>query len=115
MAFIGELDKFLQEDEDFTKNPDAMVCSSAKLGVDKTYRGRGIATKLIQLRTQLAREKGCKFIVAQASAPGSQKLYSNLGFEEAGEIKFCDFEYKGERVFGAITACLSSKLFVLKL
>ncbi|XP_077998798.1 arylalkylamine N-acetyltransferase 1-like [Glandiceps talaboti] len=115
VAIIKELDQILMDDSDFVNNPDAKVCSSAKLGVDVNYRGRGIASKLIELRTQIAREKDCKFIIAQASAPGSQKLYSKLGFEEVGEIKYKDFEYKGEKVYSSVTMCPSAKMVILKL
>ncbi|XP_077998797.1 arylalkylamine N-acetyltransferase 1-like [Glandiceps talaboti] len=115
VVFVRRLDRILVEDSNFVNNTDAKVCRSIRLGVDLNYRGRGIASKLIKLRTQVAREKGCKFIVAQVSSLGSQKLYSNLGFEEIGEIKYKDFEYKGEKVYSSITMCPSTKVVILRL
>ncbi|XP_077998711.1 uncharacterized protein LOC144451686 [Glandiceps talaboti] len=115
VAVVQVLDSFLLQVEDFINNPDALVCSSAKVGVDGKYNGKGIATKLIELRTDLAKKKGCKFVIAQVTGPGSQKVYSNLGFKEIGEMKYKEFEYKGEKIYSAINICPSAKMVILKL
>lgn len=55
-----------------------------ELYVDKDYRGKGLATKLMVKIEQALKEKGCNYIWVEVFAPNQppRKLYQKLGYAE---------------------------------
>ncbi|XP_002741915.1 uncharacterized protein LOC100371544 [Saccoglossus kowalevskii] len=113
--YIWALEKNFYEYPGFNKDRDCMILVSCKIGVREDYGGIGIGTRLAELRADLCREKSIKFILASSTGIISQRLYSKLGYECIGEIPYNEFKIDGKKPFASITACPSSKLFVLEL
>ena len=55
-----------------------------ELYVDKDYRGKGLATKLMEKVEQTLKEKGCDYIWVEVFAPNQppRSLYQKLGYIE---------------------------------
>lgn len=55
-----------------------------ELYVDKNYRGKGLATKLMEQIEQTLKEKGCDYIWVEVFAPNQppRNLYQKLGYKE---------------------------------
>ncbi len=66
----------------YCKNGNAGIHEVATL---EAYRGRGLATALLQRAFAIAKEKGCAYATLQAS-PMGQPLYESLGFEDVGTV-----------------------------
>jgi [ribosomal protein S18]-alanine N-acetyltransferase len=52
-----------------------------ELGVDASYRGRGIATELVAQLWGIARSRGCRgmWVLTDASNPAALKVYARAG------------------------------------
>lgn len=67
-----------------------LICKGENAGVHEVgtleaYRGRGIASSLLNYAVSIAKEKGCKYATLQASPLGAP-LYESLGYEAVGEV-----------------------------
>ena len=67
-----------------------LICVGDNAGVHEVatmeaFRGKGIASSLMNYAMALAKEKGCKYATLQASPMGAP-LYESLGFEAVGEV-----------------------------
>ncbi|XP_070533036.1 uncharacterized protein [Ptychodera flava] len=112
---FGKLERCIFESSKFLNNPDCKILKSYKISVHPDYEGRGIGTKLADLRRELGEKKDVKFISVFTTALGSQILYKKLGYEDIGEIFYKDYTYNDEKPFAGITCPPSAKAMVLQL
>lgn len=58
------------------------------LFVDAKHRGKGVATKLVRKAIRCAEDESCESVVVNTAENNvaAQKLYENLGFEQAGKV-----------------------------
>lgn len=56
-----------------------------EVGTLEAFRGKGIASNLLNCALAIAKEKGCKYATLQASPMGAP-LYASLGFEDVGGV-----------------------------
>ena len=61
--------------------------SSSGLCINRDYRGRGIAKKLLQARVQILKNLGLTVSASPFSATVSQLVAKSVGFEEIYEIR----------------------------
>ena len=69
------------------------VLHVAMVATDHNYAGRGYCKLLLEACLQLATEQQFKYVVAEATAPGSQAAFSHFNFSVLNEIPykgFCD-------------------------
>lgn len=68
----------------FVKLPSRHLAVIEEVWTDEVYRKQGLATKLIQKATQLARDKGCNCVelTVREDRPDLQQFYGKLGFED---------------------------------
>lgn len=62
------------------------------LSVDKSYRGQGLAKKLIQRSEDVARKYHCSVVKGDATAAGSLAICLSLGLKPIQEIAYKDIE-----------------------
>jgi GNAT superfamily N-acetyltransferase len=67
------------------------------LFVPEAFRGAGLATKLIALAEDEARNRGCHSVWIDTLNPKALRLYQRLGYEIFGELK--DYPVGGSRFF----------------
>lgn len=85
------------------------------IGVLKKYRNQGIVQKLILKSIELAKLKGFKRILTEATSFKSQKLFSQkFGFNMLFSLNYKRFTYNGLKVFENIGE-KSCKLLELKI
>lgn len=64
------------------------------LSVDKSYRGQGLAKKLIQKSEEIARKYHCKVVKGDATAKGSLKVCLSNGLKAITEINYSETEIR---------------------
>lgn len=69
------------------------------IGVSRSFRGKDIGQRLIDLSLGLARGRGYKKAVVEASGIISQHIFRKAGFTTRVEIPYATFEYEGKRPF----------------
>lgn len=62
------------------------------LSVDKTYRGQGLAKRLMQKSEEIARKYHCKVVKGDATAVGSLAICLSLGLQPIQEICYKDID-----------------------
>jgi GNAT superfamily N-acetyltransferase len=67
------------------------------LFVPEAFRGMGLATQLIALAEDEARNRGCHSVWIDTLNPEALRLYQRLGYEIFGELK--DYPVGGNRFF----------------
>ncbi|XP_070532536.1 uncharacterized protein [Ptychodera flava] len=112
---FGKLEQCYFQNPNFLNNPDCKILKSYKISVHPDYEGRGIGTKIADVRRELAEKKVVKFICLVATALRSQILYKKLGYEDIGEIFYKDYTYNDEKPFAGITSPPSAKAMALQL
>jgi len=73
--------------------------SISMVGVDPTFRGKGMATDLIRRSILLAGVMGFTGIMTEATGKYSQKAFSTIGMLKVNSVIYSDFEYEGRKVF----------------
>jgi len=71
----------------------------AMVGVDPSYRGKGVATDLIRRSILLAGCMGFSGIMTEATGKFSQKAFSTIHMLKTNSVLYRDFEYEGKKVF----------------
>lgn len=66
------------------------------LSVDDSYRGQGLARKLIQKSEEVARLYHCKVVKGDATAIGSLKICLSSGLKAITEIEYSDTDINVE-------------------
>jgi len=69
------------------------------IGVSRSFRGKDIGQRLIDLSLDLARSRGYKKAVVEASGIISQHIFRKAGFTTRVEIPYSTFEHEGKRPF----------------
>jgi len=69
------------------------------VGVDPSYRGKGVATDLIRRSILLAGCMGFTGIMTEATGKFSQKAFSTIHMLKTNSILYRDFEFEGKKVF----------------
>lgn len=109
-ALLGSLqEKYIIENQLMTKGKVAMAFS---LSIDQNFEGLGIAHFLLGESLKQARNLGYEKVITEATSVISQNLVKEkYEFKPLFEIRYKDFEYKGEKVFerfpeGANPTCI---------
>jgi GNAT superfamily N-acetyltransferase len=72
-------------------------------GVDSDrFARQGIARRLIELATRLARERGFTRCVAECTGHDSQTAIQQVGYTEAARLPYRDFRFENQPVFSTI-------------
>ena len=85
------------------------------LAVSPQYQGRRIAQHLVDLCEELARRKGYKVAVVEATGLVSQHVFRKAGFSVRVEIPYATFEHHGSRPFEGIENQSGAMLMVKEL
>ncbi|CAM2070327.1 hypothetical protein SCOR_33450 [Sulfidibacter corallicola] len=73
------------------------------LAVDAPFKGRRLGDRLVGESLELARSKGFKKAVVEATGGASQYICRNLhGFEERHRINYKEFRYRDSPIFSGI-------------
>jgi ribosomal protein S18 acetylase RimI-like enzyme len=72
------------------------------IAVLPSYRGRGIASQLLELSLAIASRNGYRKATVEATGLVSQHVLHKAGFEPRVEIPYATFEYNGNRPFQGI-------------
>jgi ribosomal protein S18 acetylase RimI-like enzyme len=91
-----------------TERPNLQVGDAVDLwmlGVDAERFGRrGIGGRLIQLATELARDRGFSRCVTECTGHYSQAAAERAGFTEITRLAYKDFRFDGRPVFDGVSA-----------
>jgi len=80
-------------------------------GVLKAYASAGLIRQLTHAAEMLARHRGFRGAIGEATGPISQHVYlSYLGYREVMALSYAEFAFEGEKIFANITDCPSCKL-----
>jgi ribosomal protein S18 acetylase RimI-like enzyme len=69
------------------------------IGVFRSYRGKGVGHRLLELSLEHARARGYRRAVVEASGLISQHILRKAGFTTRVEIPYATFEYEEKRPF----------------
>jgi GNAT superfamily N-acetyltransferase len=81
------------------KTPPGLVLHIFQVGVDREYRGHGIARFLIHHALANAREHGYRHAVADCTSQYSRRSFEQCGFHEDGFSSYEEFSLDGNRFF----------------
>jgi GNAT superfamily N-acetyltransferase len=96
MVMINELEgRYINPDE----TPRGSMLHIFQVGVDRGYRGNGIAQNLIRRALDNGREYGFRQAVADCTNPASRYSFEQCGFREAGYSSYKEFSLDGDRFF----------------
>ncbi len=74
------------------------------LAVDPRFTGQGVAQQLVNTSLQIAKAKGYRCAVTEATGLISQRVFRKLGFEERFRVSYAEYKYGGQPVFASIVA-----------
>lgn len=75
----------------------------AFLAVSSEFRGHGIGRTLVTKSIEVARQRGYKYVVCEASSETSQRLFRSLGFKLIKLFKYKEFVWNGEYPLASIS------------
>jgi ribosomal protein S18 acetylase RimI-like enzyme len=78
-----------------------------QIGVDRRYRGTGIARDLIRRALAHARDRGYRQAVADCTHMASRRSFEACGFREAGFLSYETFSINGVRYFAGLEGGIS--------
>ncbi|KAG5867762.1 hypothetical protein JTB14_013838 [Gonioctena quinquepunctata] len=88
----------------FSLYPDCDKCLSVQvISVDGSRRGKGIATMLLERTRELAKRRGCGFIVIGCTGQYSARVAEKLGFDLQYSLKYSDYKVDEKIVFEPAT------------
>ncbi|KAK9738015.1 Acetyltransferase (GNAT) family [Popillia japonica] len=97
---LGLLNYVDKEANVFERYPDVNKMILVEiLSVDGSWRGQGIAKKLMNKTRDLAREQGVKLMRVDCTSHFSAKAIARLGFECIYRLKYEDYKENGRAVF----------------
>ena len=65
-------------------------------------RGLGLCSDILARSLMLARALGFKAAKAEATGDISKKAFLALGFTQVAEVKYAEYEFQGQPVFGGV-------------
>lgn len=110
LALLNELNKFSNSDGIAGNNLHLYL-----LGVATEHQKRGIGTNLVVATEMIAKNKGFKNILVEATSPGTKPTCEKLGYDNIGQIVYEEFEYNSEKPFSNITDYDGPYLFSKKI
>ena len=69
------------------------------MAVHPEFRGRGLASKMVNQAFIVARKAGCHGASAVATSDYSRKIFNKIGMEEIGSRQWADISFDGKRIF----------------
>ncbi|CAG9821515.1 unnamed protein product [Phaedon cochleariae] len=96
-TFLGYVDQQADSFKQFPECDKALVINVVT--VDTLYRGRGLASRLIQKTIELGKERGCGFVTAQCTNHFSALAMKKLGFQLHYSLDYADYKVDGKVVF----------------
>merc|ERR1711874_348613 len=97
---IGLMDYVYGDRDLFAENGVDRIFEFIMLTVDPSYKGKGIARKLIEVSEQKAIKEGVPLGKVEASHVITQHLWKSLGYETFLTLNFEEYnKEKGENVF----------------
>ena len=78
-----------------------------QIGVDRRYRGTGIARDLIRQALSHARDRGYRQAVADCTHAASRRSFEACRFREAGFLSYETFSMNGARYFAGLEGGIS--------
>jgi ribosomal protein S18 acetylase RimI-like enzyme len=87
----------------------------AFLAVSSEFRCHGIGRALVMKSIEIAKQRGYKYIVCEASSETSQRLFQRIGFKLIKLFKYKDFTWNGKHPLASITDSEGCALMGMKL
>lgn len=78
-----------------------------QIGVDRNYRGNGLAKVMILRALSHAKERGFRQAVADCTNPASKRAFEQCGFVEQGALSYEEFMEDGVRFFSGLEGGIS--------
>jgi ribosomal protein S18 acetylase RimI-like enzyme len=78
-----------------------------QIGVDRKYRGHGVAQAMIRRVLVHARKLGFRQVIADCTHPASRRSFEQCGFHEAGFLSYDTFSMNGVRFFAGLEGGIS--------
>jgi RimJ/RimL family protein N-acetyltransferase len=78
-----------------------------QIGVDRKFRGTGIAQAMIRRVLDHAREQGFRQVIADCTHLASRRSFEQCGFHEAGFLSYDEFNMNGVRFFAGLDGGIS--------
>ncbi len=100
-SMLGELDN---QYRNLRAAPQGECLHLFMLAVDPRFTGQGIAQRLVETSLQIAKARGYRYAVTEATGLISQKVFRKLGFEERFRVSYAEYKYEGQHVFASIVA-----------
>jgi len=113
LKFLRTLDK---EGNVFGQYPDVdKILNVFILSVDGSWRGKGIAKKLMDMTRKFAREQGYGLMRVDCSSHYSAKAVARLGFDCIHTIKYEDYKENGTSVFTPDNPHKEARIYVQRI
>ena len=93
---------------------EGQLCHLFMLGIRQQYAGLGIARQISDANIELAKQKGYRGLILEATGKVSQHIARKSGFEEVDQIEYQSYTYDGQKVFQHLEAsenCLLMRRF----
>ena len=68
------------------------------LGVVSEYQGKKIGKNLVDLSLKLARKRGFKYVLVEATSPITKPLCESLGFSVIGKLNYNNYSFQENRL-----------------
>jgi GNAT superfamily N-acetyltransferase len=78
-----------------------------QIGVNRRYRGTGIARVMIQRVLAHAQKRGFRQVIADCTSPASKRAFEQCGFSEIGFSPYEAFSLNGVRFFAGLDGGIS--------
>ena len=72
------------------------------LAIDVGFRGRGVATALVNATVDNARIRGFDVVLADATNPTSTAIFARAGFDTVNEVRYGSFAFEGAKPFAGL-------------
>jgi len=99
-------DLFGQLDDQLAEPPVTSlgaVLHLSLIGVDRRFRGRGIARRLVQAALSHGSAMGYSTAITEATNPTSQHICGKAGFTTRAQVSYADYRRDGVAVFASIS------------
>ena len=92
-AILSIFDEIMHSSDVFTANPDVTkIYDMFALATLPDYRGRGLATKMVQQALKVAQKAKCNGVTVLASSDYSRRIFDKLGMEVIGTKDWTDLK-----------------------
>ena len=105
-AILTLFDEIMHSGDVFQLYPDvSKIYDMFALATLANYRGRGLATNLVQQALLVAKKADCNGVTVLASSDYTRRIFNKLEMEVIGEKLWTDLNYdQGKCIFGQVSS-----------